>query len=273
MRIRQSTLGQADDCLRKMQYSLEQPPEHYLSGSLRAVGTGYHSARELQYRWRLDLPTPTSVEVRNEALIAEAQASFDSEVDRAGERFLWDDKVPDVATAHQLLATMESSYRDQNIEWPDTYEVLAVEQRFELPWLNDHVRAGTIDLVLRDPNGCVLGVDHKTAGRMWPTGKEHPRKNNQAAWYVNALTGLYPDAPSHAFVFDILTYAGKFDRRVVIPEARHLAAVDDKARQVAVVYTAMREAGIDLPANPSSTLCSPKYCDFFSICPHGSVLE
>lgn len=271
MRIRQSTLGQADDCLRKMQYSIEQPPEHYPSGSLRAVGTGYHSARELQYRWRLDLTAPPSAD-RFDSLFAEACASFDGEVDRAGDRFIWDDKVPDRSTAHSLLAAMETAYQDQAIEWPDTFEVLGVEQSFELPW-GEHVRAGTIDLVLRDEAGWIIGVDHKTAGRMWPQGKEHPRKNNQASWYAGALATLYPDAVGVQFVFDVMTYAGKFDRRAVIPTAEHVAAVDSKARSVAVLFGAMREAGLDLPANPSSTLCSPKYCDFFTICPHGSHLE
>ena len=107
---------------------------------------------------------------------------------------------------------------------------------------------------------------------MWPAGKEHPRKNNQAAWYVSALQQIFPDAPGYRFCFDIITYAGKFDRRMVDPEPRHIEAVDAKALQVATVYRTLRAVGTDLPANPSSNLCSEKYCDFWTICPHGANL-
>jgi hypothetical protein len=43
MRIRQSYLGQADKCLRSLQYELEAPPDQYRSGIIRAIGTAYHA--------------------------------------------------------------------------------------------------------------------------------------------------------------------------------------------------------------------------------------
>jgi hypothetical protein len=144
---------------------------------------------------------------------------------------------------------------------------------FNFDWQDGHTRSGTMDLVLIDPFGAVIGVDHKTAGRMWPAGKEHPRKNNQASWYVGALKEMFPQAPAYRFCFDVMTYAGKFDRRVVEPSDDHIKAVEAKATQVATLYSWARAGGLDLPANPGSNLCSDKYCDFWTLCPHGEVLR
>lgn len=115
-------------------------------------------------------------------------------------------------------------------------------------------------------------VTHNTARRAWPKGKEHPRKNNQAPWYIPMVRADFPGAHGYRFVFGIMTYGGKFERRIADPGPAHIAAVEAKALQLATLVDGMASAGMDLPANPSSNLCSEKWCDFFELCPHGRSL-
>jgi hypothetical protein len=127
--------------------------------------------------------------------------------------------------------------------------------------------SGTIDLVLLDPNGFTVLVDHKTAGRAWPAGKEHPRKNRQSPWYTywwEKMTGEKPE-----FVFDIMTHACKFERRKSDVEPKHQEAVLKHAEKIMT----MMLSGEELPANPSSNLCSEKFCAFWNECPFGAVLS
>ncbi len=273
MRVRQSILGNADSCLRKMQFSLEDSTYH--SGIVRAVGTAYHAGLESYYLDQSELgprrPTEFDV-IELGPILTAAHQSLNGEIQRAGDAFVWDEKFPTLQDAIDTIDFMLATYFTEGHQWPSSWKVLGVEQSFQLPF-GDHMRIGTMDLVLQDPNDWVYGVDHKTAGRMWDQYKHLPRKNNQAPFYVAALQELYPDAPGHRFVFDVMTYKGKFERRVSDPTPGHVQAVLDKALQVATLYEGMKSAGIDLPANPSSNLCSPRYCDYWTVCPHGQVLD
>lgn len=269
MRIRQSLLGSFDACPRRFQYSLESPPDVYHSGIVRAVGTAYHAGLEYYYMTTLvgRADHPSLAEVQDMA-----RSTLLDEIERAGENFIWDDKFPLVDDADECIGSMLMHYFEDGHAWPSDWEVLGVEEKFTLPYFNYEL-AGTIDLVLRDPNGWICGVDHKTAGRRWDQYKHHPRKNNQAPFYVGALAELYPDAPGHRFVFDVMTYKGEFERRISDPTPAHVEAVKAKALQVAALYEGLRAAGMDLPVNPSSTLCSKRYCDWWSVCSSGAILD
>jgi hypothetical protein len=87
------------------------------------------------------------------------------------------------------------------------------------------------------------------------------------------LRELYPDAPYHRMTFSVMTYAGKFERRISDATDAHITAILDKSMQLATLVEGMRKAGMDLPANPASNLCSEKYCDHWTYCPHGSSLD
>jgi hypothetical protein len=279
MRIRQSTLGDADTCLRRMQYSIESPVYH--GGSVRAVGTAVHAGHELYYGSRLEGPLGYTVQ----DIIHHAQQVFTDTVNmkpshaseftkQAGE-FQWDDKVPDHDTGLVLVASILTAYHaDPDIPWPLDWEVLGTEVPFELPLYGDHTRAGSIDLVLRDPAGNIVGVDHKhVSGNMWAYNKHHARKHPQPPFYVGALKELHPGAPGYRFFFDIMSFKGKFERREVTVTDEHIAAIHAKAVEVSTLYLGMRSAGLELPANPSSNLCSPLYCDAWSVCPYGAALD
>jgi hypothetical protein len=276
MRVRQSTLGDFDKCARAMQYSIESPVYH--GGVARAIGTAYHAGLEFAYNnlrandvWP-DVRMAIIEAIERFDRTAALEPSHESEKTKRKGTFKWDDAFPDAATAHATIAHMlESYWGDPDCRWP--WPVLGTELGFSLPFWGDHTRNGSIDLVLEDPNGWIVGVDHKTAGKGWNFNKHHARKQNQAPWYVAALRELFPDAPGYRFFFDIMTYKGKFDRREAVVSPEHIAAVDTKAVQVVTLYEGMRAGGFDLPANPASNLCSPKYCDHWDICPHGAVLD
>tara|TARA_R110002074_G_scaffold24744_2_gene73736 strand:- start:1123 stop:1992 length:870 start_codon:yes stop_codon:yes gene_type:complete len=288
MKVRQSTLGSADKCLRALQYDLENPVYH--GGSTRALGTAFHHGLETFYQ-------PGGMYIPMADLLLEAEAEFDrcvsmepsheSEKTKTAGEFRWDENVPDSSTAYELLAVMIPAYVTEHA-WPIDHDwavssgsypkeghfgVLGTEMSFNLPFFDKHTSNGSMDLTLVDHLGWIVGVDFKTAGRMWPKGKEHPRKQNQAPWYVRALQELYPDAPGYRFVFDIITLKGKFERRIADPSQGHIDAVERKAIQVVSLYEGMRASGLDLPANPANTLCNPKWCDHWDVCEYGAALD
>lgn len=272
MKVRQSTLGGADKCLRSMQYDIENNVYH--GGSIRALGTAYHAGLEYWYQ-------PNGETKTLGGAIAEACRVFDdtasmtpsheSELTKTAGNFRWDDKCPDHETAYGLLDVMLTEYITNHV-WPDEYRRIGTELSFSQDWRPGHTRNGSIDLTL-ESEGWIIGVDFKTAGKMWPRGKEHHRKQNQSNWYTAALMEMFPGAAGYRFVFEIMTYAGKFDRRIADVTPESIAAFDRKAEQVVGLYTGMRAAGMDLPANPASTLCNSKWCDHFDICEFGSILE
>lgn len=276
MKVRQSTVR---DCLRAMQYNLEMPVYH--GGSARALGTAYHAALEWYYdsraRWGDYSPIMEdliehAIDVFDKTVAMEP--SHESELSKQPGRFIWNKTVPDRDDAIAKLKVMIPTYfaPDGGV-WPSDWEIVAVEHGFQLPWKGPHTRNGSIDLVLRAPDGGIVCDDHKTAGRRWNQGAEKPRKKHQSAWYVSAAREIWPDAPYYRFCFSVMTYTGQFERRISDPQPKHEQAADDLLFQTVALYETMRANGMDLPANPSSNLCSEAWCDHWDICPHGAALD
>lgn len=273
MRFSQSLLDKADSCLLSMQYAIEDPT--YRGGSMRAVGTGYHGGLELLYNMRRDGFFAISLEQCIEA----GCAVFDVELERSGENFIWDPRAADREAAHALIDRMLTTlWETENGLWPLDWRVVAVEVPWEFEWRGVTITSRGIDLVLQDPNLWIWGVDHKTANKAWPKTKHEPRKKAQAPLYVWALERLFPDAPGYAFAYDIMTYGGprsepKFERRIATPTALQIQAALDRVEQASWLYDTFRVLERDLPANPSSNLCSSTYCDFWNVCPYGAALS
>lgn len=288
MRLTQSVLSSAEDCLLRAQYTIDKPEWAVrVAGSVRAVGTAYHAGLELRYAGRLErqgtedmigLPLLDDMIGRALEVFARSQ-TIDLYDDTPVEQFKWDEDVPDAATAELFLGDMLTHYMNGGFEWPFDWQVLAVE----LNATNVDERLGQIkngaDLVLMGPDGGIVGVDNKTAGKPWGPAKSDPRKQVQAPFYNRQLRTMYPDAPSHRFVFDVMTRprprAGiTFQRIESNPTLAHEEAVVQRALAFQSVYEEVHvKLGLDLPPNPGSTLCSPKYCDFWDSCPYGAVLD
>lgn len=281
MRLSQSVLTNAGDCLLKAQYTLDRPEwAKRVAGSRRAVGTGFHGANELLYVARRDgLTLPTLDDCIGRGIeIFDISMVTDLYDDSPVEVFKWDDDVPDLSTAHDLIARLTTAYWPNH--WPDDWTVLVVELHGNVSdeFVGVDCKVGA-DLVLVDPHNWLVGVDFKTAGKAWSRGKEHPRKNVQSPFYNRLLKQLYPDHAGYRFVFDIMMFPNKegvcrFERRISDPTEAHETAVRVNAKKFVHLYqTLHEEQGLDLPANPSSTLCNPKWCDFFEGCPHGAILD
>jgi hypothetical protein len=278
-RVRQSLLGSVDKCLRSAQFSIETPPM-VPSGSIqRSLGTGYHAAMERFYKFRMETEytEPFNWEIATAVFVETALTCMHDDIDsvaRAGGSFKWSKEITDVDMADTKLAHMVRSYFEGDHYWPAEFEVVGVEHSFtfadEIMGMPMH---GTMDLVLRDPSGYIVIVDHKTCARMWDQSKHKPRKQNQPGFYVHAARKLWPDAAGYRFVYDICSYKGDFERRISDPSPAHEHAVMEKAEQFIVLYKGLRANGMDLPVNPSSNLCSPSFCDYWSICPQGAALD
>lgn len=278
MKLSQSVLSSSQDCLRKAQYTLVPPPGTKRTASAaRAVGTGYHAGIELLYAARhqgeteptLDDMIGRAITVFNDSTVTDLYDNTPVDI------FLWDDKVPDSKTAHGLIGKMLTEYVEGGHVWPGDWRVLGVEIHGHVwdPYVGADLKVGA-DLVLQAPDRGLVAVDQKTGGKAWADSKADPRKNVQAPHYLRLLKQLFPGLPYYRFVFDVMTYGGKFQRIISDPAPKHEDAVAEHARQFVGLYE--REVvtlGNDLPANPSSTLCNPKWCDFWSTCPFGEALE
>ena len=257
--IRQSLLGDVDTCLRRAQYKIELPAP-MISTAWSALGTAYHKALEVFY----------SV---GEYAYAEAHDTYRKEIKGKEVRYKAD--LPDDDKTLETLDAMLRSYFDGERYWPaGRYKVLGVEKSFTVEQGDGSKFHGTIDLVLEDlDSGWTILVDHKTAGRKWKSDKSNPRRNNQSPFYSFWWQELHPETPGVVFFFDVMTYKGEFSRLPSISDERHQAAVMKKAVDFQLLYELVRGAGVDLPVNPSSTLCSPLYCDFWDVCPSGAALD
>lgn len=274
-----------DKCALSAQYTIDPPTWAKTHGSARrAVGTAYHAGLEYLYGYRKagqEWNMSTMLTVGHTSF--DIECSIDSYTGRPVDVFTWDELVPDREAAFELIDKMLTQYVLGGNIWPDDWEVVAVEDRFTRKVAKGGLReitlSGAADLVLRDPNGWIVGVDNKTAGKAWNRGKEHPRKNNQSALYVSLLRSAFPGAPGYRMVFDIMQYptktsGPKFERRISDPTRDHEMAIVKKAQDFAFLYDTIHvKAGMDLPANPASTLCNPKWCDFFDGCPYGATLD
>jgi hypothetical protein len=269
--MRQSLIGNAETCLKRAAYSLADPV--YKTGEARAIGTAYHKALEIYYAGRQSglpaAPEPAQVGL----FVEDAYEEFDREIEKAGETWVWEtskDQCQDKIRA-MLMTYFTGSHSwdgaSTSFYWPEGYRVIGTEVSFTHEWYQGHFAHGTIDLVLEDPNGWTVLVDHKTAKKKWPQGKEDPRKNIQAPWYVYWWSTLNETSDVY-FAFDVMTYGGTFERRPVRPTVKDQELVLAKAKFYAGILSTLGPD--DLAGNTSSALCSERYCDSWSVCPHGA---
>jgi hypothetical protein len=238
LKMRQSLIGSAETCLKRAAYSLADPV--YKTGEARAIGTAYHKGLETYYSLRQKHGFHVPDQTERLALEQVAHEEFEREVAKAADTWTWETSVG------QCFDKISNMLHE---------------------WVNGHLAHGTIDLVLEDPNGWTVLVDHKTAGKKWPKGKEDPRKNIQAPWYVYWWSTLN-ETDKVYFAFDVMTYGGTFERRPVYPTLKDQELVLAKAKFYAGILSTLGPD--DLAGNTSSALCSERYCDSWAACPHGA---
>lgn len=249
--LRQSTMGTADVCLRRVGFELD-PAVAGGTSEARICGTAYHAGLEAHYNGGATSP-----------LVA-ARETFDA-ISEGFDR--WEQGSRQEAL--ERVMSMIRRYFEDGCQWDLSHQVIGVEQEWYAPLNEGLCLRGTIDLVLRAPGGGIILVDHKTAGRKWQKGKESARKNNQATLYLWAWWRLTGELGR--FSFDVMTYAGDFERRVVTRESNEFTGMLQKAISLANLLDICPVEM--LPPNTTSPLCSEKFCDFWAVCPWGQALE
>lgn len=259
--MRQSTIGSGDICLQRLDYDIRRPRN--VGSEARAKGTAFHAGVEHIYRTG-DINLPVMKALASEALATEVGLSKDG--------FFW---KTDFGTCEGMLHKMLDHYVEKENYWDlSKFTVVAVEWRFDQPWIPGWHRSGTVDLIMVGPDGWIYIVDHKTGGSKWREGKEKARQTPQPIWYTEAVLQWWHDTygedrPS-TFYFDI-TYqsmkTGKvgFDRRVATWSQHQQEMVHHKAEG----YARLVDAGGPFFPNQQHYLCHHEYCDHWSICPYG----
>ena len=193
----------------------------------------------------------------------------------AADDFVWADGES-MGEVHERLHRMITAWaaHDSNKWMGDGTKPIATEEEVVVEFGSDHhVMRGFIDLVLETPHG-VVGVDHKTAGRAWggPKATGDPRKLIQAPLYAEAYlrqTGV----EMAFFCYDVVTYAGKVQRVWVNVGQEVRDPFIERWKEMSDHIYAIETAGLDMPTNPESNLCSVKWCSYWSICPMGEALD
>ncbi|MEM9605877.1 MAG: PD-(D/E)XK nuclease family protein [Actinomycetota bacterium] len=298
-----SSIDTAGDCPKRLQYKFTDGlfvPRKNNVASLR--GSAYHKGLELYYLERMERgffePTDEDLDRYHVA----ASEEFDLLLGEI-EIMWWDDTrviahvardeegkvVPNARSVdeadhdheedqcelvYEQLAHMTTVYfrgtGDQpSAVWPAEYRVIGVEHEFLSPFIPGWDKKGFIDLLLvHEPTGWLVVDDHKSSGKKWDRNKHRPRKNIQGPMYVMAVKELYGDLPVEVW-YSIMTPKGVFERRKSEWTNGHLQAVVDRGMETAGLLA----TGVPLPANPKSNLCSPKFCQYFEICPSGQKLD
>lgn len=263
--LRQSTIGTADTCHKRLEFELN-PDLPYYSSEARIQGTGYHAALDVWYGSLHDgLDLDILMHYAKEALDAELAICTP---------FEWETSYEAVLANTERMLRM---YFDNGHGWLDhRFVVVATEFEFFLPFGTQQVK-GAIDLVLFDTaTGEYVLVDHKTSKKPWKAGKHKFRSTNQPAWYTHwwrecvRLQGGTVDRPVR-FFFDIMgsdPAKPHWERREATATPLEIELVLGKANDLLHL---LEQGGPFLP-NTSSFLCHHSYCDFWHVCTFGAEL-
>lgn len=261
--VRQSWIGDALICPQRSRYALTMPKMRRGSDAT-AIGTGVHAGIERYLTGELG-----TLDEFLETVQATVALELDKDIKLTG---LTDD-----------MDNLRSCVDSMGTGWWENIRPLVpmgglVEHKFQAPldvlaphdhsvWLE-----GTIDYV--GPDGSLW--DWKTSSRTY-YGKEKQSQSHQATAYITACRklGLIPDddAPS-VFRFGVMVRQAT-PKTQVITVTRGKDQVHWFRRQVSsIVNTAVQSWGLnDWPMNDQHGLCSPKWCDYWSVCKGAHWME
>ena len=208
-------------CAREYQYSYEQRYRPIrTSGALR-FGTLFHAA--LEAWWRAAQAPDAD---RYSAAVDALQAAVTPETDEY-----------ELARAHALLVGYDTRWSEQALE------VLAVEVEFATSLVNPETgassktwrMAGKLDAIVRDTDGRVLIVEHKTSAEDISQGSEYWRRlqldQQVSDYYVGARALGYDVA---GCLYDVIGKPGLRPSRATAPE-------DRKYKKDGTLYANQRE--------------------------------
>jgi len=182
-----TSVGDFGDCRRKFAWhniDRWRKADFFLS---RETGTLFHAWLEGYYTARKKGYTVSLAEVEGYAALDEASSNLEYEL---GYEF-----AEDITSAFELATGMAQGYTDPFL-W---YEILEVEYpvQYEVEGIN--IR-GIIDLVVKDVDGNLIIVDHKTRSQFYPVDPFLLGMDQQLLTYAylyEQLTGMRPDKVIH----------------------------------------------------------------------------
>ena len=273
--MRQSTLGTADTCMKRLQF-LFDPTIPYGTGEFRIVGTSYHAGLELYYG--------SQGTATREECIAKAYAEWRVEKDKSDyENIVWNSSEQE---AYDRVAWYLNFYFDlpvgeeTNQRWDlKVWEVMGVEVEIytPIPWQAGWAVKGSIDLVLRHrTTGQWVLHDHKTATSKWDKNKHSAKKTNQPGWYIQwfrycmiETQGFDPGIPR--FCFGVVSPTKKGGDTLMF-EQRYTGTTENEIKAILAksqVLAAVADNNGPYYPNQQSFLCSEKWCDFWKMCEFG----
>lgn len=273
--MRQSTIGTADVCLKRLEYLFD--PDLPKRGSVsRGMGTAYHAGLARYYTQRME--NGLFVPPRDGSITDAAVAALDADIAEV-DIYDWTFTAPSYRTPHVLVDRDEAityvtdaltTYFSQGLMWAEEFEVAAVEIGFDYPFdgLEGWRQTGTIDLALKTPEGKYRLVDHKTSKRKW--GKDKTSATNaQAAYYLDAWRKI-GWGPADDFFYDVMNIRDNTFQRLPAPRTEaQIQATLERGRDLGRLL----DQGGPFPPSPDHFLCSPYWCDFWSVCPYGQTLN
>lgn len=218
-------------------------------------GTGVHAGAEVNFRQkvtsRTDLPASDIIDA--------AVDGFDRSL-LGGYQIDSDGPAPD--EARDQVATIAELYAD---EVAPEYQPVHVEQAVKIELPGPYDMLGILDMA--DDHGRV--VDIKTTGKA--KTQTECDTSAQLTFYAAAHKVLTGELASEVRL-EVLVKT-KRPKRVMLASTRgqeHFAALANKINAV----SAGIQAGVFLPAEPGSWMCSQKFCGYYHTCPfvaHGAA--
>lgn len=283
----QSVINNADICLKRIEFDwfTDQPTKGNVN---RSIGTGYHAGNAEGYLQRMH-GEPHDQDKICEVAVQTYHASleFDEYTQTKVDVFDWvyqpsTYRAPKIEltpkTGQVVVEQLVDFYWNQDCAWDATYQVIAVEYTFDMDYPGAPAgwrRGGTVDLIVARDGQYILD-DHKTSRKKWNKQKGSAT-NPQAAWYMD-MWEQHSGANDVTFAYDVmainldpedkLAYPS-FERRLAPRSRAQIELTLERGRQLAQLID---QGGPFLPS-PDSFLCSPHYCDFWKVCPHGAVLN
>lgn len=271
--LRQSMLGQADVCLRRLDFDRRHGGGY---SEARIFGTAYHAGLAAHYRHAAAIAQGENVDPFH-SVHGEVRLALESELaaaKAAGCDIKWDRWGSEASALENAQKLADLYVREHAINL-ELFRVIGVEVPWWWPLGNGWIAHGTIDLIVEDKlDGTHWLHDHKTAGRPWKKGKEHARATPQPSWYLAFWPALYSAVmqttpPVCRFAFDIMTVDGKFERRIADVKMGHIQATFEFASEL----TQLIDNGGPFLPNRSHFLCDERWCDHWNRCGFGGLLD
>lgn len=283
----QSVISQADTCLKRIEYDFFHDTP--LVGNVsRSIGIGYHAGNAEGYLQRMHGNQFDMERIVKAALHTfYASIEFDEYTQKPVDQFDWTYqpstyRAPQIVLqpveAARVVEQLVRAYWEGGHAWSEDYQVIAVEFSMDMDYPGAPAgwrRGGTVDLIVFKDGQYILD-DHKTSRKKWAKDKGTPT-NPQAAWYIDMWQN-YSGAQDVAFAYDVMAINldpgdkmayPSFERRLAPRSPEQIALTLERGRMLAQLID---QGGPFMPS-PDSFLCSPYYCDYWKVCPHGATLN